>query len=58
MDITWSPAIDNVGINGYMLYRADVDVEPFLSDKCITENNIGQAQVAFNLYTVQLYIYS
>ena len=51
--VAWTPAVDNAcstcGVNGYRLFRADVNVEPFLTDKCITENNIGQADVVFNL---------
>ncbi len=49
VDVYWNAAADNIGVNGYRLYRADVNVEPFLTDKCITENNIGSAQVAVNL---------
>lgn len=49
VDVYWSPAIDNVGINGYRMFRADVDVEPFLTDRCITENNVDLAEVAVSL---------
>ncbi|HEX9859588.1 MAG TPA: discoidin domain-containing protein, partial [Nitrospirota bacterium] len=49
VDVYWDAAVDNVAINGYRLFRADVDIEPFLTDKCITENNVGQAEVAVNL---------
>jgi len=49
VDVYWDPAVDNVGINGYKLYRADVSVEPFASDGCITVNNAGLADVAIPL---------
>jgi fibronectin type 3 domain-containing protein len=49
MDVYWNPATDNVGINGYKLYRADVSVEPFATDECVTENNVGLADVAVAL---------
>ena len=49
VDVYWSPAVDNVGVNGYRLFRADVGVPPFLSDGCITENNVGQAETAVDL---------
>jgi predicted CXXCH cytochrome family protein len=49
VDVYWTAAVDNIGINGYRMFRADVNVEPFLTDKCITENNIGNAEIAVNL---------
>ncbi|MBI5189818.1 MAG: discoidin domain-containing protein [Nitrospirae bacterium] len=49
VDVYWTPATDDVGINGYRMFRANVDIEPFLTDQCITENNIDQAEVAVSL---------
>jgi len=49
VDAYWTPAVDNVDINGYRLFRADTGLPPFDLDGCITENNIDQAQVAVNL---------
>jgi len=49
VDVYWNPAVDNIGINGYRLFRAPVDQEPFLTDHCITENNVDMAEIAVNL---------
>jgi len=49
VDVYWLASLDNVGINKYVLYRADFDAEPFKTDKCITENNIFMAAVAIPL---------
>jgi fibronectin type 3 domain-containing protein len=49
VDVYWNPGADNVEVTGYRLFRADANIEPFLTDKCVTVNNIGQAQIAVNL---------
>ncbi|HLB25021.1 MAG TPA: hypothetical protein VJM83_01700, partial [Nitrospirota bacterium] len=49
VDVYWEPATDNVEVNGYRMFRADQDAEPFHTDGCITVNNVQYAETAISL---------